>query len=80
MLQRMQVPNNALECQTTPLDVEAETSMLNDEVDRDKVINGVQLYLLPDTKLRKNVIQLVFVCDLTRDLTEVMQASTDIKS
>jgi len=50
MLQRMQVPNNALECQTTPLDVEAETSMLNDEVDRDKVINGVQLYLLPDTE------------------------------
>jgi hypothetical protein len=50
MLQRMQVPNNALECQTTPLDVEAETSMLNDEVDSDKVINGVQLYLLPDAK------------------------------
>ena len=35
--------------------------------------------LLPDTKLRKNKIQLIFIGDLPRDRSEVMQALPDIQ-
>ncbi len=35
--------------------------------------------LLPNTKLTKNIIQLVFIGDLAGDLAEVLQTPPDIK-
>ncbi len=35
--------------------------------------------LLPDTKLTKNIIQLILIRDLPGDLTQVMQAAADIQ-
>jgi hypothetical protein len=37
------------------------------------------MQLLPDTKFRKNIIQLIFVRDLSCDLTEIMKATAYIK-
>ncbi len=34
--------------------------------------------LLSDTKLTKNIIQLVLIRDLAGDLTKIMQGSTDV--
>src|SRR4030095_15617157 len=34
--------------------------------------------LLSDTKLAKYIIQLIFICDFTSYLTEIMQATTNI--
>ena len=41
--------------------------------------SNIEAGLLSDTKLTKNIIQLVFISDLARDLSEIMETTPDIK-